>query len=115
MATSFTYTGRIVNYTVGTGGVYRITAYGAQGGSGGGGTGGDGAEIAGDFTLTSGEVLRILVGGEGRSRSFGGSGGGGTFVIAAPTGGARYGTKLVIAGGGGGGSTLLMAKPAGAD
>jgi hypothetical protein len=101
MATSFTYSGQIIQYTVTTTGVYSIAAYGAQGGSSGYSTGGLGAEIVGDFTLTTGEVLDILVGGQGATyRSAGG--GGGTFVIAAPAGGTGSGTKLVIAGGGGG-------------
>lgn len=54
---NFTYTGKLVTYTVPTTGLYQITAYGAQGGSvvfpTGVGQGGLGAEISGDFTLTT--------------------------------------------------------------
>lgn len=95
---NFAYTGKVVTYTVPATGLYQITAYGAQGGTGGSqGIGGLGAEIAGDFTLTLGEVLQIAVGQVGLSSDLTGGGGGGTFVVA-------NGSPLLIAGGGGGGS-----------
>lgn len=73
---------------------YRITALGAQGGV----SWGLGASMAGDFTLTAGTVLRIVVGQQGGSNnSSHGSGGGGSFV--AITGAT---VPLVVAGGGGG-------------
>ena len=73
MATGFTYSGSIVTLTVVDSnpdathilsGVYDITAYGGQGGSGGHG-GGIGAKIKGEFNLTAGETLDIIVGGVG--------------------------------------------------
>jgi hypothetical protein len=100
------YTGSIDTYTVASTGTYDIIAYGAEGGSAQGGhSGGDGAEIGGDFSLTEGEVLKILVGGQGTSASpDSGGGGGGTFVLAS-NGSGGY-TPLVIAGGGGGSGSL---------
>lgn len=97
-------TNGIQRWTVPSGGSYRIDAYGAQGGNGGA-TGGLGARIMGDFTLTTGEVIQILVGQQGQTgtHSQGGSnagGGGGTFVIRADN------SILLIAGGGGGGYGL---------
>eukprot|EP01038_Epipyxis_sp_PR26KG_P017756 gene17756-24752_t len=73
---------------------YRITAVGAQGGV----SWGLGASMAGDFTLTAGTVLNIVVGQQGGSgNSSHGSGGGGSFVsINTAT------VPLVVAGGGGG-------------
>lgn len=76
-----------------------IDAYGAQGGGTGGG--GLGARIRGDFAVTPGDTLIILVGqmGESGSGSCGG-GGGGTFVA---QGSAYQTATLLIAAGGGGG------------
>jgi hypothetical protein len=93
------YTGAEVTYTAPTTGVYQITAYGAQGGSSidGGGIGGLGAEFGGTFTLTAGEVLSIVVGGQGLTGGEDGGGGGGSFVVAPGN------TALLVAGGGGGG------------
>ncbi|GAB0120086.1 hypothetical protein [Acidisoma sp. 7E03] len=95
---SFSYTGKIVSWTVPATGAYQILAYGGQGGKGGG----LGAEIGGTFTLQAGQALTILVGNEAdpadlvRRYAFaGGGGGGGTFVIGAQT------TPLIVAGGGG--------------
>ena len=88
-------------YTVATTGIYDIVAYGAQGGGTGGGLG---AEIGGDFYLTAGEVLDIVVGGQGASASddlSGSGGGGGSFVFEVNGAGAPD-TTLVVAGGGGG-------------
>ena len=91
----------IQRWTVPTTGSYRITAAGASARSA---DGGDGAIMRGDFTLTSGEVIRILVGQSNHpfDNSHGGkAGAGGTFVVRTP-----YNTTvsiLVIAGGGGGG------------
>ena len=83
---------------------YRITAVGAQGGV----SWGLGASMAGDFTLTAGTVLRIVVGQQGSSNNNShGSGGGGSFV--AITGAT---VPLVVAGGGGGrgaSSTVVQA------
>ena len=82
-------------------GVYDILAIGAQGGDSNG-FGGLGAEVGGDFRLTAGEVLSIVVGLDGNGPqgfpSFTGDGGGGTLVL------TSTGTALLIAGGGGGAS-----------
>ena len=99
-STNFNYTGGFRTWTVPADGVYRITAFGAQGGSDGlNAYGGFGAKIAGDFSLTSGQVLSIAVGGDGEGGGTfegRGGGGGGSFVTLS-------GNALVIAGGGGGG------------
>jgi hypothetical protein len=66
----FTYTGRLVTFTVPTSGTYNIVAFGAQGGdtnAPGGGAGGRGNEVGGDFSLSAGENLQIAVGGAGMS------------------------------------------------
>ncbi|MEI6766479.1 MAG: glycine-rich protein [Bacteroidota bacterium] len=81
-----------------------IEAFGAQGGSGSGGslTGGKGARMKGDFNVTPGDVIKILVGQAGGSS--GGphgnenGGGGGSFVVK-----QSGNVPLLIAGGGGGG------------
>jgi PEP-CTERM motif len=77
-------------------GVYDILAFGAQGGTGDSGAGGLGAEVGGDFELTKGEVLSIVVGGQGGAGIAGG-GGGGTFVVSDLT-------RAILIGGGGGGT-----------
>ena len=107
MSGTFTNQGTVVQFeTITTSGTYEIDAYGAQGGAGSGGTtGGNGAEISGDFILTAGEVIEIVVGGAGGSNNLsGGGGGGGTFVIETFDGTNPVHTPLVIAGGGGGGA-----------
>jgi hypothetical protein len=100
-ATFFNFTGSIDTFTVPTTGVYRIDANGAQGSPVFGGLGGN---IAADFNLSAGEILRILAGGTGINslnpgsrNSNAGGGGGGTFVV-------LDNAPLVIAGGGGGGA-----------
>jgi hypothetical protein len=106
--TTFSYDGTVVQtFTVATTGTYDITAFGGQGGQGGssGGTGGLGAEIGGDFSLTQGEVLQIVVGGYGTGGgSGGGGGGGGSFVVETFNGSSTVDSPLAIAGGGGGGA-----------
>lgn len=83
---------------------YRIEARGAQGGSSSYGSPGTGAIIRGDFSLTAGQAINMVVGqrGENYSGSCGAAGGaGGTFVVfdvPSPT----TSDILVIAGGGGG-------------
>ncbi|MEI6576037.1 MAG: Ig-like domain-containing protein [Bacteroidota bacterium] len=106
--TNFNYSGSIVSYTIPAGVTnIAIDAYGAQGGSGTESgvtyTGGLGARMKGDFTVTPGQVIKILVGQQGGACGGykAGGGGGGTFVVASP-----YNTdasKLIIAGGGSGG------------
>ena len=92
----FNYTGSIQTYVVPPGaGSIQIETVGAQGGNSLG-TGGFGATMRGDFDVTPGQVLEILV---GQQRTPGNGGGGGTFVVDQATG-----EPLIIAGGGGGGA-----------
>ena len=98
--TTFSYTGGLQYYTVPTGvTLIRIDAQGAQGGSVStscSATGGLGARMVGDVTVTPGETLTILVGGQGNTNGSDAGGGGGSFVV-------RTGNiPLVVAGGGGG-------------
>lgn len=81
-------------------GQYAIDAYGGQG-YGASGNGGRGAHMRGEFLLTAGQVLRILVGQQGElpaSVSYNAQygGGGGSFVT------DNANNPLVVAGGGGG-------------
>jgi hypothetical protein len=55
------YSGKVVDVTIGKSGVYDITAYGAQGGSAPFASGGFGAEISGDFNLTAGRSLTLCL------------------------------------------------------
>ena len=107
--------GGIQEWTVPRTGSYRIEAFGAKsewGDRSGSSSyrGGYGARMRGEFTLTEGEIIQILVGQNGvnatHTQNTGqpgiGAGGGGTFVMKTP-----YNTTasiLVIAGGGGGGA-----------
>jgi hypothetical protein len=105
MSETFTYNGAIIQSdTITTSGTYDLVAYGAQGGAGAGTTGGNGAEIGGQFVLTSGEVIEIIVGGTGTDSYDGGGGGGGTFVIETFDGANPVHVPLVVGGGGGGGA-----------
>ena len=97
----------IQEWTVPATATYTIEAYGAQGGrsyllsSSTWFDGGKGAKMVGDFSLSQGDVLKIVVGQEGvefGSGSRGAGGGGGTFVV------LSSGTTLLIAAGGGGGA-----------
>jgi PEP-CTERM motif len=81
---------------------YYITVFGAAGGAGyGRADGGEGGVATGEFALSMGETLSIIVGGQGGNEveGGGGGGGGGSFVFVPGT----SPTPLVIAGGGGGG------------
>lgn len=101
--TGIGYSGSIVDYTVLTTGAYNITVFGARGGSAGTEAGGLNAKVSADFTLSAGNVLNILVGGQGASGTVngaGGGGGGGSFV--AEANGTAIPTLLAAAGGGGG-------------
>lgn len=90
----------IQEWTVPRTATYRIGAKGAQGG---GSIGGKGAYIQGDFSLTKGAIVKILVGQQPDIYlPIDSPGGGGTFVTVAP-----HNTNLailVVAGGGGGSS-----------
>ena len=107
--------GGIQQWTVPVTGSYRIEAFGAKsewGARGGSSSyrGGYGASMRGDFTLTGGEIIKILVGQNGvngtHTQNTGqpgiGAGGGGTFVVRTPYDDTA--SILVIAGGGGGGA-----------
>lgn len=98
----------IQEWTVPTTGTYTITAVGAQGGkplNTGDSIRGGGATMMGDFMLTAGQVVKVVVGQEGiectsgNPSNGGGRGGGGSFVWI-----STQSTPLVVAGGGGGGS-----------
>ncbi len=81
----------IMLWTVPSTAVYRIEVWGAQGG-GGGYTGGYGARMRGDFSLTAGQILKILIGQTGGA-SYGG--GGGMTAVA-----TSLDVPLIVAGGG---------------
>ena len=101
-------TGTIQTFTVPAGITsVQIDASGAQGGLGGGGSGNGGARMIGTFTVTPGQVLKVLVGQRGTNGANDGSGGGGSFVT------DSLNNPLVVAGGGGGtfkGSTLALSQ-----
>jgi hypothetical protein len=91
--------GGIQEWVVPASGTYRIEARGAIGGRAASYNHfGRGATMRGDFTLTAGQTLRILVGqsGANNTASGGGAGGGGTYVV-------LNNTPLIVAGGGSGG------------
>src|ERR1041385_569230 len=73
----------IQSWTVPVTGPYKITAIGARGA----GNGGYGAQLEGNFNLTAGQVLSIVVGQQGENGSGasasnnGGGGGGGSFIV----------------------------------
>ena len=87
-------------WTVPITGIFKIEVWGAQGGSYGSDyPGGKGAYMLGYFSLTEGEILKILVGQTATDLSSGygaTGGGGGSFVVSSNN------TPLIIAGGGGG-------------
>lgn len=97
---TFSYTGSIVTWTVPAGVTsIHIQAKGAQGGYNTSSTTqpGLGADMQGDFTVTPGQTLKILVG-QQPSNGSGNGGGGGTFVT------DNSNAPLIVAGGGGGSS-----------
>jgi hypothetical protein len=90
----------IQEWTVPFSGNYQIQAAGASGGSSvyfGTVPGGGGSDMTGDFYLTAGSVVQILVGQTGETDASGG-GGGGSYV-------ALLNVPQIVAGGGGGGSS----------
>ena len=100
---TFNYTApALQTFTVPTGVTsINIDASGAQGGSvtvSCPATGGLGARMQGDFAVTPGEGLSIMVGQAGLTNGSDAGGGGGTFVV-------RTGNVLLVAAGGGGGAT----------
>ena len=104
----FNTTNGIQLWTVPRDGTYRIETWGAQGG--GGARGGLGARMRGDFTLTQGDIIKILVGHQGltgpNQRS---AGGGGVSAVWKP----NPLTLLVAAGGGGGVTAGNLSSPPG--
>lgn len=76
----------------------RIEVYGAQGGNSNA-LGGLGARMRGDFTVTPGQVLKIVVGQMGASYINGAAGGGGGSYVA-----TNANVPLIVAGGGSGAS-----------
>ena len=95
--TFFNTSGGIMLWTVPTDGTYRIECWGAQGGDeGNSGRGGRGARMRGDFSLTEGETIRIIVG--QRANMSRNGAGGGTYVFR----NATDSQPLIVAGGGGG-------------
>ena len=108
------YSGGIQYWTVPADGTYRIEAQGARGGYPRGG--GYGASMRGDFSLTEGEQIRMVIGQQGQQggmsqSGMGGAGGGGTYV----TRGSHNsnGNILVVAGGGGSGAGNPWSNQAG--
>lgn len=96
-SSNFTVSNGIQQWTVPATGNYRITAAGARGGDGSQRSPGNGYIKRGDFSLTQGETLYIVVGQRGVNGSNGG-GGGGSFVYR-----SRSEPLIIGAGGGGGG------------
>lgn len=95
-------------WTVPATGTYRIEAIGAAGGGPSLSGRGSGARIRGEFSLTQGQKLKIVVGqmgsdGNNPCGSTKGGGGGGSFVVSEDNS-----TIYVIAGGGGGGSRHVV-------
>ncbi len=94
----------IQRWIVPTTGTYRVETWGAQGSNATATTGGLGAYMSGEFALTAGETLWVLVGQNAPNTpnriNLSSSGGGGTFVTKAPHN--TNASILVIAGGGGG-------------
>jgi len=89
-------TAGIQEWTAPVDGRYRITAYGAQGVGSTGAyysvTLGKGAVIRGDFRLTRGDVLKVLVGQTGASDGYSVGGSGATWVMRSD------GTPMIVAG-----------------
>ena len=111
-SSSFSYTGGLQSFTIPAGvSSLSISATGAQGGNSSSYSGGHGAIMAGTFSVTSGHVLKILVGQQGLTGGGNaGGGGGGTFVWD-----STAGNVLLIAAGGGGGGGYSSSAGAGLD
>ncbi|WP_236973063.1 choice-of-anchor Q domain-containing protein, partial [Membranihabitans marinus] len=127
--TVFSYTGGLQSLTIPSGvtSVY-IEAAGGRGGRGSrlSSIGGNGAVVGGHFSVTTGDVIQIIVAGagvDGAANVDGGGGGGASFVARGSVGFSDFISSniMVIAGGGGGGflgingvnSTTLQAGPSG--
>lgn len=92
-------------WTVPRTGTYTIEVWGARGGSGSV-RGGYGARMRGDFSLTEGQTVYILVGQQGGDSNAGGGGGGSyvytnvndTYPLIAAGGGGAYGSSWGVQG-----------------
>ncbi|WP_375766496.1 hypothetical protein NR798_33075 [Archangium gephyra] len=108
--TTLTGTGAVQSFTVPATGYYTIEVAGAQGGASVyGSSGGLGAKVKGQFYLTSGSVLQVVVGKRpaGTAGQYdGGGGGGGTFIYKSASPTTLPATPMLVAGGGGGGNGL---------
>lgn len=104
---TFNFTGGLQSFQV-PAGVCSITiqAIGAGGGPAGITLARDGASIQGDFAVTPGEILSVLVGGHGKidPTAASGGGGGGSFVWRGSGFVALTSSSILIAAGGGGGA-----------
>ncbi|MCM3663101.1 hypothetical protein M3204_01710 [Mesobacillus subterraneus] len=101
---TFEFTGNIQTTVVPARATFAIIqAVGASGGTGVSAPG-LGASIQGDFTVTPGETLSVLVGGQGITAGPNSAGGGGGSFVWRTAGAASIENLLVAAGGGGGGS-----------
>ncbi len=109
----FSYTGSLQTWAVPAGvSTATITATGASGGGAGGSINTDagfGAQVTGIIPVSSGDILNIIVGGEGLTGTQGGGGGGGTYIWDA----SNSTNPLLIAGGGGGGGYFTANGAAG--
>ena len=129
---NFGYTGGTQSFSVPATGTYKLEVWGAQGGGGYKGSGGAGGYSYGNASLTAGQVIYIVVGGQGTKPScssdtsdgpksvvsgYNGGGTGGCYFGAAGTGGGAthigktnallkdtaVANLFIVAGGGGGG------------
>ena len=111
----------IQQWAVPSDGIYNIEVKGASGASADPSyTGGAGALMYGEFELSQGDILNILVGqmGSGENSGSNGGGGGGTFVALADgfyDGYAYQDLPLIIAGGGAGTRTSVVQDGCGAN
>ena len=96
LAGAVTVNAGIQQWDVPSSATYRVEVWGAEGGKHNFGVGGRGARVRGDFDLTAGQTLKILIGQKGKDgTSYDVGAGGGSFVVQDDD------TPLIIAGGGG--------------
>jgi hypothetical protein len=94
-ATEFSYTGGVQTFTVPSGcsGTYKLEVWGAHGSGNSGGdgnySGGAGGYSVGNVSLSAGDVLKVVVGGQGGYNG-GGSGGPGSWARGGAGGGATH-------------------------
>jgi len=103
----FDFTGSMQTWTVPNGvSSIIVEAAGAQGGNSSYGVGGLGANITGTIDVIPGEILNVVIGGQGSGNVNSGGGGGGTFIVR-----QNGNIPLVIAGGGGGAGGYQETNP----